>query len=542
MSRLGIAVPLTVLALTGALLAPAAAHNPAGSEVPTTPAALQVDAPVPDLTWEPCDDLEAPDGVDLQCATATVPLDYDDPTGEPLALDLARVPAADQANRIGSLFVNPGGPGGSSREFVSFFGQLVPQAVSDHFDVVGVDPRGVGPSARMVCQTDERRPSFPRAFFPTNDRQVGIQIRFESWFRRACRDNPAPVVAHMSTADTARDMDLVRQAVGDDLLSYYGISYGTQLGTTYAAMFPDRIRAMILDGVLDPVAWTTGVGDEATTRPFSERLRSGYGAWQALTAAFAECDRVGKRRCPIAGKAAQTWNDIVKRLRRGPFTSDRFGRLTYDLMVGVALSSLYDQSGLPPLMRDLGRVHRAMFKDRGRVAARSLRPEAIMRRTTDARGIPGPYAPGFARTGNSFAGVACADSDNPRKPRAWVPAGRRADRGSPWFGKLWTWASSICAGWPAAAKEDRYSGPFEVTTSEEVMVVGNTYDPATPLHGARAVNRLLDGSRLLVLDGWGHGAIGTGPCVSQAFGDYLVDGVLPRPGTVCRPGAPVFPR
>ena len=176
------------------------------------------------------------------------------------------------------------------------------------------------------------------------------QIRFDAWQRLACADEPAPIVGHMTTADTARDMDLIRQAVGEEQLTYYGISYGSQLGTTYAAMFPDRIRAMVLDGVLDPEEWTTGHGD-AATRPFSERLASGYGAWQSLTAAFAECDRAGKKGCPLAGRASETWHDIVKRLRRGPF-KDRLGqKLTYDALVDVALGSLYDPAVIRFLMR-----------------------------------------------------------------------------------------------------------------------------------------------------------------------------------------------
>ncbi|MGZ5400569.1 MAG: alpha/beta hydrolase, partial [Nocardioides sp.] len=153
------------------------------------------------------------------------------------------------------------------------------------------------------------------------------------------------------------------------------------------------------------------------------------------------------------------------------------------------------------------------------------------------------YAPiGYARIVDPFAGVACADSDNPASERAWVTAGKRADRRSPWFGRVWTWASGVCANWPKVTKEDRFTGPFATSTSAPVLVVGNTYDPATPLHGARAVNRLLDGSRLLVMDGWGHGALGTGPCIRAAFGDYLLDGTLPPAGMVCAPRRELFPR
>ncbi len=421
----------------------------------------------------------------------------------------------------------------------------MPDAVSERFDIVGIDPRGVGPSAPMVCQTDAKRPPYPRSWFPTDEREARQQIRYDKWQRRACLDNPSRIVDHMTTADTARDMDLIRQAVGEEQLNYYGISYGSQLGTTYAAMFPDRIRSMIVDAVLDPEAWTVGHGD-AATRPFSERLASGYGAWQSLTAAFAECDRAGKQACPLAGRASETWNDIVKRLRRGPF-KDRHGQtLTYDTLVDVALGALYDPASVRFLMRWLKQTHRVMFGRDGRSRVIAWNPAAAQRRIADSRGVPGPYAPGslagFGKHGNSFAGVACADSDNPANEWAWVAAGNRADRVSPWFGKYWTWASGVCASWPESTKEDRFTGPFATITSAPVLVVGNTYDPATPLHGARAVNRLIDGSRLLVMDGWGHGALGSGPCIEEAYGAYLVDGTLPPAGTVCQPGAELFPR
>ena len=535
MAPLPLAAAALILALTGGLFPPASAV-----EQPEPPA--QVDAPVPVLAWASCEeDL----GEGVECASAAVPLDYDDPTGATVILDLARRVATDPVNRIGTLFINPGGPGGSSRLFVQQFGAFVPDDVTARFDIVGIDPRGIGPSAAMECRTDEKSPPFPRAWFPRSEREVRQQIRYDSWQRRACLDEPSPIVDHMTTADTARDMDLIRQAVGEEQLSYYGISYGSQLGSTYAAMFPGRIRSMILDGVLDPEEWTTGHGD-AATRPFSERLASGYGAWQSLTAAFAECDRVRQLRCPLAGRASETWNDIIRRLRRGPF-EDRHGTvLTYDALVGSTVSFLYAPGSIRYLMRSLKQTHRVMFGRDRRRQIRVLTPGAAQRRIVDRRGIPGPYAPsslpGYARHSNSFAGVACADSDNPADERVWVAAGKRADRVSPWFGAYWTWASSVCASWPESTKEDRFTGPFATTTSAPVLVVGNTYDPATPLHGARAVNRLIDGSRLLVMDGWGHGALGSGACIEEAYGAYLVAGTLPASGTVCRPDSQLFPR
>ena len=285
MTRRSLAAPLVALVLAAGLLSPSAA---VAEEPPVDPPVLPV------VAWSPCED-----DADLECAVVDVPLDYLDPVSDATTpLDLLRAPASGlPEDRLGTIFVNPGGPGASSTGFAAFFGDYVPAVVSERYDIVGIDPRGVGPSAPMKCTKPGRRPSLPWAYFPNTRKQADARIAYEEWVREACTSGPAPIVDHMSTADTARDMDLIRQALGEETLNYYGISYGTQLGTTYAAMFPASVGRMILDGVLDPVAWTTGEGD-GLTRPFSERLRSGYGAWQSLTAAFAECDRVGRRRCP----------------------------------------------------------------------------------------------------------------------------------------------------------------------------------------------------------------------------------------------------
>lgn len=519
-------VTVLCLALGGSALA-APLPTQAAPALPSVAAAEPPAVPV--LDWTECGDDVIVESDRAECATVPVPLDYDDPTGPTLDLDLLRVPASDPARRIGTVFVNPGGPGAPARDFAAAFGRYVPKEIGARFDVIGIDPRGTGPSAPAECRKPGPFPEYPRAAFPTNRKQATAQIRYDQWLRQACRTGGAPVIDHLTTADTARDLDLVRQAVGDAQLTYYGISYGTQLGSTYAAMFPDHVRAMILDGVLDPVAWSTGRAGQQDL-PFSTRLGSGHGAWQALVNALAECDRVGPKRCRIAGDATQVWRETLRRARQSP----RDG-VTYPDLVSMALGSLYDARGVRWFMRMLGRIHAAQERgDRApRISPRPVRPG----------GLPGPYsAPGYARGGDPFAAIACADSDNPSDPRAWEKAARQADRRAPWFGALWTWASSPCAGWPASTKEDRFTGPYDVTTSAPVLVVGNTYDPATPLSGARAVNRLLGGSRLLVLDGWGHGALGSGPCVGNAYAAYLIDGDLPAPGTVCRPKRPLFGR
>ena len=522
------------MALAVALVAAALSMTPAQASSPMTSTAAAsrgVVAPIPTLNWHSCFNDE------LQCTRADVPLDYDDPTGTTTSIFMSMLPASDQADKIGALFINPGGPGGPSSQFTQVLAELMGPKVSQRFDVIGIDPRGIGRSQLLRCRPSEPLPRYPRVGIPLDLQQARPLIRFNT---------ANPILDHMTTADTARDMDLIRQAVGDDALTYYGISYGTYLGATYAAMFPDDVRAVILDGVLDPVAWSTGrngLGDEL---PFSTRLRSGVGAWDALVSAFNECDRVGKARCALAGQASDKWRRITHRLKQGPA---RFGQGTvnYSDVVFGTLGALYSQSSYPFLMHEIARLYRALFgPDKTGPSKRGI--AAVFRRMAASR--PAPYGPtrpfGSMATkaraiAPTFEGVACSDSVNPTDPTAWVHAGAIADRQGPWFGRAWTWASGPCATWPAS-KDDAYLGPWQTTTAAPLMIIGNFHDPATPIRGARIANTLFDGSHMLSLNAWGHGALGESACVTVRMQRYLIHGVLPPNGAVCQPDQQLFPR
>jgi len=494
----------------------------------------------PTLNWHSCF------GGGVECTRATVPLDYDDPTGATTSIFMSRHLATDPGNRIGTLFINPGGPGGPSSQFTEGFANALGPQVAARFDVLGIDPRGVGRSTPARCRPNGPGPRYPRNDVPLDREQAKPLIRFNTWLADACAEDANAILDHMSTADTARDMDQVRQAVGDARLSYYGISYGTYLGATYAAMFPGNVRAMALDGVLDPIAWSTGRGGRGDDLPFSTRLRSGVGAWDALVSAFAECDRVGKARCRFAGEASEKWRRIMKRLKKGPAEVSG-GRIFYSDVVNGALGLLYDRGAYRFLMRDINFVYRELFVKGHRTPAKV---DLVSSFRKMARSRPGPYARppvSSARASAaarayiaSFEGVACSDSLNPTDPFAWVRAGAIADRQGPWFGRAWTWASGACATWPGS-KDDAFVGPWQVDTSAPVLLVANFHDPATPVSGARALNTLLGGSRLLLLNTWGHGAIGQSDCTTSRMSSYLVNGTLPPPGFVCKPDKQLFP-
>jgi pimeloyl-ACP methyl ester carboxylesterase len=367
--------------------------------------------------------------------------------------------------------------------------------------------------------------------------EVRTHIRFNRYERKACRQGGSTILDHMTTADTARDMDLIRQAVGEDQLSYYGISYGTYLGATYARLFPHQVRALIVDGVLDPVAWSTGRNGSGTVIPFSTRLGSGRGAADAMLSALALCDQVGQERCAFAGNARHKWRQLTNRLRKEPLEFPDGSTLAYADLIDGVLGGLYSSSDYRFLMRDLQRLWTRTNPPTKAVVAddeiRAVRDRLVQRERRLPYGYGLPFFP-------SFEGVACSDTLNPSDPAAWQRAADRSEATQPWFGRLWTWVSAACPNWPGSAA-DAFRGPWHGTTANPVLLVGNAHDPATPFSGAAALHQLLDGSRLFRLDGWGHGALGESRCVTKVFDAYLVQGTLPAVGTVCEPDDLLFP-
>lgn len=534
--RRGPAAVLLTFALAGtAVVATTTAEAGAGSQAGR--AAAQVDIAPPVIAWGECPYNDAP----VECATVQLPLDYDDPTGPTTNIGLLRVPA--RGEKIGTLFVNPGGPGGSATEFAPYAGRLIGHGVPRRFDVVGVDPRGVNTSGTAWCRVGDGASRF--SSYPVTGAETRIRLRSDRAINEGCAERRSVIVDHASTADVARDMDVIRQALGEEQLSFYGISYGSLLGQTYAAMFPDRVRAMIIDGVLNPIEWTSG---NDPSLPMTYRLRSGRGAYEALTSALVECDRVGRARCAIAGHANETWLRVVRKARAGEL---RIGgsQISLQDVVGGALGSLYSSSSIQYLIEFLAQV------DPGRASSRAASDAAEqawaeLRRIRAARDEIGPYqwdgvprvrqihhrdAQAAFRHYLQFESVICGDAVNPTNPRTWVETSALADHRQPWFGRSWTWASSVCAQWSGLSGDDAFRGPWAATTSHPLLVVGNAHDPATPISGARAANRLFTDSVLLLMNGWGHGALGDSDCASSYMAAYLIDRTLPRAGTVCRP-------
>jgi pimeloyl-ACP methyl ester carboxylesterase len=494
-------------------------------------------AAVPKLHWGSCaaegEGLEA-----FQCATAVVPLDYDRPKGKQITLALARLPASNPSRKIGSLFLNPGGPGGSGVDFLFGAGPfLYSDEVRARFDLVGFDPRGIIRSTPLRCfdTFDEAVASLAPMAFPYTRKEERVWIRSDRALARACAEHAGPILDHMSTANVARDMDLLRRAVGDTKLTYAGYSYGSYLGSTYANLFPSKVRALVVDGVLDPVAWSTGRGDQARTLPFSTRLRSAKGAYETLQEFLRLCDAGGPNCAFSQGDPQRRFDRLAKRLLREPaeFTDPTTGEtfvVTYNDLIGATLGVLYDPAAWP----DWAVVLQAL-DEQTRPAAAAAALKALRARLGGGAFQPEDY-PNFVE---GFPGVACSETHNPSNVGAWSRAARAQDRRFPYFGRPWTWFSSICEPWPGWDK-DHFDGPWNHRTANPVLVVGNRFDPATPYHGAVTVDRLLPNSRLLTLAGWGHTSLFASACIDAHVSSYLLTTRVPPKGTVCRPDVVPF--
>lgn len=488
-----------------------------------------VAAPVsPQIAWSPC---YREFGLPFECGTVQVPLDYGNPGGAAVSIALIRLPAADPAQRIGSLFVNPGGPGGSGVDIVLFAGPILfGGELRERFDLVGFDPRGIARSTALRCfGTPRQWFGYITPFaFPITPGEEEVWAAADQFLVDACDQRASQMIDHMATADVARDLDRLRQAVGDEQLTFVGYSYGSFLGVTYANLFPDKVRAVVVDGVLDPIAWSTGAPGEGMTVPFSTRLRSHAGAQATIEEFFRLCDAGGSN-CALSGAAAERFAALAARLQAQPIdlidpSTGATVPFRYSDLIANALGAMYDSLSWPAFARFL-----AFLESQPDPAALGLELHALWEQEgfITKRGFPT-----YPNLVEGFPGVACSDSVNPESYAAWSAAAGQAEAEAVYFGRIWTWVSSICANWPGV-DADRYVGPFDHHTNNPVLVVGTRFDPATRYEGAVTVNGLLPNSSLLTVNGWGHTSLFLSQCADQAVAIYLLTGITPPPGAVC---------
>ncbi|GLY04593.1 MULTISPECIES: alpha/beta hydrolase [Actinoplanes] len=527
------------VALAVSASVPASAFGPAAAEAKATAAAKPATTskaekkrldtlPTPKLGWYKCYEI-------AECATVKVPLDYDKPKGAKTEIAVLRVKAKNQKTKIGSLFLNPGGPGGSATDFALYAPYFLSDSVLERFDIVGVDPRGIGASANIKCFRSVKDQtavlSGMNVAFPLGKTEEAKYVKSAKAFGKACSTTGKTLAGAMSTAEVARDMELMRRAVGDKKLSYLGFSYGTALGQYYANMFPDRFRAIAVDGNIDPRQWT-GAGGTGS-KILDARMRSADGAWAALKEIFKRCDAAGEEYCAFAaGDPAKNFEAIAKSLRAKPLViTDETGtaKITYADFIGASLSYLYSPYAGENVMQ-LAADLKALI-DGGATAA--VAKKSVLQRVQTAKsiGYDFPYDNSF----EAQASVICTDGTHPKNASSWPAATATRDLTAKYFGRPWGWLSAQCASstW-TVRDEDAYKGPFNKQTAAPVLLIGNYWDPATNYAASVSSSRLVPNSRLLSSDNWGHTAYGTGVCATSAIDQYLLGGKLPAKGTVCK--------
>ncbi|WP_265523463.1 alpha/beta hydrolase [Oerskovia flava] len=514
--------------LVGGIPAAAGASPPtAPTTAPTAPTAHQVDAPVPEIAWVACDGegLEA-----YECADVEVPSDYDRPQGRTTTIALTRLPATGTGEPTGSVLVNFGGPGGPGVETLHLVGEVMfDPEVRENFDVVGFDPRGVGQSDPVTCFRDAERENALLMSLPAIPLTSGEERRTIAGFATiaaGCQLISGDRLATSSTANVARDMDLLRQALGDEELTYVGYSYGTILGATYSALFPDRVRALVLDGTIDPVEWSgKGSSDSIGTR-----TRQGAGATETFDEFTRLCAEAGSEGCALAalGDPADVVEDVYAALRESPvevpISEDETVRITYGDVVGLAFQSLYNTAG----WQDLALAFAELAVLTG-VSGPSMRAQGgdlpivgdLLRRLGLAEDYPS--------IGGALASM-CMDTHNPLRSWQYPAHADAQDELYPHFGRMRAWVGAQCA--PVLVRDtDAYTGPWEQTTQEPVLVIGTRFDPATPYSFTEPYAAHYPDARVLTVEGWGHTTLGASVCADAAIARYLVDGEAPTEAT-----------
>lgn len=468
----------------------------------------------------------AANGIDtrFECTQVNVPLDYDRPNGPVISLAVVRIPATDRDNYKGSLFLNPGGPGGSGVLFALNFGPVGPfffPLSGDDYDIVGFDPRGIARSTALKCFGNEKQSVqvFAPVPFPEVAGEVPFFVAGDNLLNDQCTTRGNKILEHMSTANVARDLEYMRQAFGDEQLNFLGLSYGSYLGQTYANLFPAQVGALIIDGVLDPVAWT----NDGASVPFSTAIRSALGAEDTLAEFLRQCEEAGPGLCALAPDAEDRFYAVLSRLESGPIpitdpgTGDVFD-YRRSFFVADLLGALYDPSNFPPIADFVAFLETIPSPAALGLARRDLLASPSF---VNKRGFPN-----YQNFAEGFPAVACEDTKNPGGGHfTWFDVGKAELADAPVFGEVWTWASSPCAVW-SSFDNGVYRGPYNAPTASPVLVIGNLYDPATRYEGALAARSLLPNSGLLTVDEPGHTSLGLSFCAALVTDFYLQDPLI----------------
>ena len=494
------------VAVVGSLLLAGCAAVP--QRTTSTPAPGEVQAELEPfytqvLEWEDCED-------DLQCATATAPLDWTDPARDSIELALIRHTTASPR---GSVLVNPGGPGGSGYDFIA---DSLDYAVSDrlrsNFDIVGFDPRGVNRSSPVSCHNDPAElDDFIYDLVPAefgSDQWITDVGATNTAFGAACLEHSGDLLGYVDTVSAARDLDLLRAVLGDEKLNYLGFSYGTLLGATYAELYPQNTGRLVLDGALDP-----------TSTSFDVSLTQAEGFESAMRAFLADCDSAED--CPFTGTADDSLAKIralLDRLDASPLRSDDGRQLGSSTMTSAIVLPLYSEDNWPYL--------------------RQLFTTVMQGDATVAFSLADSYNgrnPDGSYIDNSLeARLAINCLDYAAQPDVAVMRAQAAEleQKAPVLGRQLAYGDLGCLGWPVQASTPR--PVIDGSGAADILVVGTTNDPATPYSWAERLAEQLESGHLVSYEGEGHTAYNkSNSCVDDTVDDYFIDGTVPSTDPLC---------
>ncbi|WP_353988511.1 alpha/beta hydrolase [Ruicaihuangia caeni] len=457
-----------------------------------------------ELDWKKCAD-------GIFCATAIAPMDWSDPDGETIELALASQPATGSSS-LGSVLVNPGGPGASGRDFVL---DSVDFATTDRlqgsYDIVGFDPRGVGRSSAVSCHDDPRQLDAylydiaPGA--PGSDAWIDELRASAADFGEACLEHTGPLLEFVDTESAARDLDMLRAVLGDEKLNYLGYSYGTFLGATYADLFPENTGRLVFDGALDPA-----------TSSLDVTVTQAKGFENAMRAYLASC--LGDRECPFSGSvdsSMQQIRQLLDQLDASPLRHSDGRMLGSSTMFTAIILPLYNEGNWPLL----NQLFTEVFS--GNAETAFFLADYYNDRTED-----GEYS---TNQTEAFLAINCLDYDDgdPDNDELRAEAAFLKQE-APIFGPQMSYGVT-CASWPFDSVRERVAIAAE--GSSDILVVGTTNDPATPYVWAQNMARQLQNGHLVTHNGEGHTAYGSNDCVNRVVDDYFIDGTVPASDPQC---------
>jgi pimeloyl-ACP methyl ester carboxylesterase len=453
------------------------------------------------VKWSDC-------GGGFQCGSVQVPLDYSHLGAGTISIAINRKPATDPGSRIGSVLINPGGPGASGMKFLRQEARAMTN-LNRRFDLVGFDPRGIGQSAPVKCLDGPHEDAF-NALDPVLDdpEEKQASLDADKAFAAGCQQLSARVLPFVDTVSAARDMDLIRIAVGDKQLTYLGFSYGSFLGENYAHLFPTHIRAMVLDGVIDPMIQPNDMlkgqlaGFEANLQAFLTDCRARKSA--ATPCAYAQ-----------TGDPGTKLTDLMQQLDTNPMTVGS-RQLTRGLALIGVLVVLYDQASWPYLDQAL------TLADRGNGRVLLQLADLYLARNPDGT---------YDNETDANNAVNCLDRPVPSDVAVYDALGPSLAKISPLFGPAFQYSNIVCSYWPV--KPTGKLGPLDAPGAPPILLVGGTADPATPYAWAQAANQQIIGSVLLTRNGNGHVSYDKSQCAKQIEDANLINQALPAPNTVC---------